>query len=134
MHQTPYQQLKMSILILFSSTQRRTCSYHFILTFKCKTDFSHIFAVFIYYFMNHQIAGTFLVNLQKKCLRKLCFLIIRYQTHFHSSLKFFRHHHHHHHNNTNSLYLNTVKTDGSCTADVAVYYKTKQYSTIHYNI
>ena len=33
-------------------------------------------------------------------------------------------------NNNNSLYLNTVKTDGSCTADVAVYYNTKQYSTI----
>ena len=37
-------------------------------------------------------------------------------------------------NNNNSLYLNTVKTDGSCTADVAVYYNTKQYSTIQYNI
>ena len=36
--------------------------------------------------------------------------------------------------NNNSLYLNTVKTDGSCTADVAVYYNTKQYSTIQYNI
>ena len=36
-------------------------------------------------------------------------------------------------NNNNSLYLNTVKTDGSCTADVAVYYNTKQYSTIQYN-
>ena len=35
--------------------------------------------------------------------------------------------------NNNSLYLNTVKTDGSCTADVAVYYNTKQYSTIQYN-
>ena len=37
-------------------------------------------------------------------------------------------------NNNNSLYLNTVKTDGSCTANVAVYYNTKQYSTIQYNI
>ena len=36
-------------------------------------------------------------------------------------------------NNNNSLYLNTVKTDGSCTADVVVYYNTKQYSTIQYN-
>ena len=36
-------------------------------------------------------------------------------------------------NNNNSLYLNTVKTDGSSTADVAVYYSTKQYSTIQYN-
>ena len=26
-----------------------------------------------------------------------------------------------------------VKTDGSCTADVTVYYNTKQYSTIQYN-
>ena len=33
----------------------------------------------------------------------------------------------------NSLYSNTVKTDGSCTSDVAVYYNTKQYSTIQYN-
>ena len=37
-------------------------------------------------------------------------------------------------NNNNSLYLNRVKTDSSCTADVAVYYNTKQYSTIQYNI
>ena len=36
--------------------------------------------------------------------------------------------------NNNSLHLNTVKTDGSCTADVAVYYNTKQYSTIQYLI
>ena len=37
--------------------------------------------------------------------------------------------------NNNSLYLNTVKkTDGSSTADVAVYYNTKQYSTIQYLI